>query len=289
MARIRSIKPDFFRHEGLQDLEAGNPGSYVMLTFAGLWGHCDKLGRFRWRPRVLKLDILPFLDFDMTKTLMLLQQGGYVRRYKSEGEEYGEVVSFEKHQRISGKEAQEAEKHPEPAGYEDDQIEETTGKQQGSIGEAQETAGMEYRNGVQEGKGTEITVEQARRIAVGAVFDHWRETMNHPRAVLDTKRRKVVESRLRDGYTQEQLCIAISGCALSPFHMGENDNGVRYDGLDLILRDAAKVDQFVAMFENPPKPKTPVADAKHERRARWLAELRGGNNDAIIATARLVG
>lgn len=47
MARIRTIKPEFFRHEGLQDLEQANPGAYAMLVFAALWGHCDKHGRSR--------------------------------------------------------------------------------------------------------------------------------------------------------------------------------------------------------------------------------------------------
>ncbi|HRP64274.1 MAG TPA: hypothetical protein PK400_13320 [Phycisphaerales bacterium] len=114
MARIRTIKPEFFRHEGLQDLEIANPGAYPMLVFAGLWGHCDKAGRFEWKPRTLKLDILPFLEFDMEKTLMLLAEAGEIHRYEADGKTYGEVPSFVKHQRINGKEAQDPEKHPAP-------------------------------------------------------------------------------------------------------------------------------------------------------------------------------
>lgn len=132
MARIRTIKPEFFRHEGLQDLEAANPGSYPMLVFAGLWGHCDKGGVFEWRPRTLKLDILPFLDFDMAETLALLTQAGLVTRYEVDGKEYGLVPTFADHQRIGGKEAQEPVKHPR------------------SNGEAQEK-----QRGLQEGKGRE--------------------------------------------------------------------------------------------------------------------------------------
>ena len=76
MARIRSVKPEFFRHEGLQDLEVAHPGKYPMLVFEGLWCHCDSKGRFEWRPRQLKLDILPFLPFDMTATLAILEESG---------------------------------------------------------------------------------------------------------------------------------------------------------------------------------------------------------------------
>lgn len=139
MARIRTVKPEFFRHEGLQDLEIANPGSYVMLVFAGLWGHCDKAGRFEWKPRMLKLDILPFLEFSMEKTLTLLVEAKMISRYSSEGKEYAVVESFEKHQRINGKEAQEPEKYPEPS-------EQNTG----STGEA-----IEKQPGSQEGKGRE--------------------------------------------------------------------------------------------------------------------------------------
>lgn len=135
MARIRTIKPDFFRHEGLQDLEADNPGSYIMLTFAGLWTICDKEGRFEWRPRIIKLDILPFLDFDMEDTLMLLQRFSYVSQYEIDGKIYGLVHEFKKHQRINGKEAQDPPRYPDPIEFnnlEKGSNGEAIGKQQGS-------------------------------------------------------------------------------------------------------------------------------------------------------------
>lgn len=145
MARIRTIKPDFFRHEGLQDLEIANPGMYPMMVFEGLWGHCDSKGRFEWRPRQLKLDILPFLPFDMAETLLILEQSGMVNHYIVDGKEYGEISTFEKHQRLSGKELTEGEKFP-PCNSE------AMVKQQGSvreIPESQEGKGREgNRNGV---------------------------------------------------------------------------------------------------------------------------------------------
>lgn len=142
MARIRTIKPEFFRHEKLQDL-AAEYGAEIMLVFAGLWGHCDKAGRFEWRPRMLKLDILPFLDFDMAAALSVLSSEGLVRRYEADGKEYGVIDSFTEHQRIGGKEAQEPPKHPEPPSECED-------NQQGSNGEA-----TGKQSGLQEGKGRE--------------------------------------------------------------------------------------------------------------------------------------
>ncbi len=143
MGRIRTVKPEFFRHEGLQDLEAENPGMYPMLVFAGLWTACDKAGRFEWKPRTLKLDLLPFLPFDMAQTLALLESAGQVVRYEVDGREYGYIPSFEEHQRIAGKEAQAPAKYPEPPA-------EQTGQVRGSTREA-----PVKHPGAQEGKGRE--------------------------------------------------------------------------------------------------------------------------------------
>jgi len=116
MARIRTIKPEFFRHEELQDLEIQNPGKYPMLVYPGLWTLCDSNGIFQWKPRQIKLDILPFLNFDMEDTLEILVQAGFVVRYSVDGKDYGIIPTFREHQRLSGKEAGEAgEKYPKPA------------------------------------------------------------------------------------------------------------------------------------------------------------------------------
>jgi hypothetical protein len=66
------VRPEFFRHEGLQDLERNNPGKYPMFVFEGLWTKCDRQGAFEWKPRSLKLDIFPFLEFDMADSLSIL-------------------------------------------------------------------------------------------------------------------------------------------------------------------------------------------------------------------------
>ena len=113
MARIRTVKPEFFRHEGLQDLEKSHKGKNAMLVFIGLWGHCDKGGKFEWRPRQLKLDILPFLDFDMEATLGLLHSAGFLERYEISGKQYGRIPTFKDHQRVGGKEAQEPDRFPD--------------------------------------------------------------------------------------------------------------------------------------------------------------------------------
>src|SRR6185437_5481600 len=91
MGRIRTIKPDFFRHELLQELENTHPKLRPMLVFAGLWTCCDKNGCFEWKPKTLKLDILPFLQFNIAGSLELLSTYGLVVKYEIDGKCYGEI------------------------------------------------------------------------------------------------------------------------------------------------------------------------------------------------------
>ena len=139
MARIRNIKPEFFRHEALQDLEAANPGAYVMLTYVALWCQCDANGNFAWKPRTLKLDILPFIQFDLEATMNILAIAGNITRYTDHtGTPYGHIPTFKVHQRLSGKEASYGEKHPKPNGEKPGSTREAPGKHPDSQEEGEE-------------------------------------------------------------------------------------------------------------------------------------------------------
>lgn len=108
MARIRNVKPEFFRHEKLQEL-----GPIIMLLFEGLWCQCDKAGNFLWRPKQLKLDILPFIDYDIGSSLEALRNSGEVLTYFGpDGIQYGHIPKFIQHQRFFGSEAKASPKYP---------------------------------------------------------------------------------------------------------------------------------------------------------------------------------
>lgn len=85
-----------------------------------------------------------------------------------------------------------------------------------------------------------------------SVFEHWAKVMGKTGAKFKGKRQKRVADRLKDGYTQAQLCMAVDGCALTPFNMGQNDSGQRYDDLELICRDVERVDRFIRHATAPP-------------------------------------
>ena len=86
------------------------------------------------------------------------------------------------------------------------------------------------------------------------VFKHWKIVMNHPDAQLDSKRKMLIKNALNLGYGVKQLCNAITGCSITPFNMGYNEQGQRYDGLHIILRDADQIDRFIYYYHKPPQP-----------------------------------
>ncbi|BAO89053.1 hypothetical protein [Caballeronia cordobensis] len=82
MARIRTVKPKLFTHEGLFDAEH-ETGLPLRLSFIGLFTEADREGRFQWRPRTLKAAILPFDDLDFEAVLEALVRYGFIIKYRS--------------------------------------------------------------------------------------------------------------------------------------------------------------------------------------------------------------
>jgi hypothetical protein len=105
VGRIRTIKPEFFKHSGLYDAEV-ETGLPLRLAFAGLWTCCDREGRFKWRPRELKLDVLPYDECDFEAVLNSLEAAGFIVRYEVGGDQFGVVPTFLNHQHINQREAQ---------------------------------------------------------------------------------------------------------------------------------------------------------------------------------------
>lgn len=78
------------------------------------------------------------------------------------------------------------------------------------------------------------------------VFQFWKEIMNHPKAILDKKRERKIETQLKTGRTIEECKKAIEGCKNSAWHMGSNDRQKIFDSIDLIFRDAEHFESFLS-------------------------------------------
>lgn len=100
MPRIRSIKPEFFVHEGVGALEP-----LARILFVGLWCMADREGRLVDRPARIKAIILPYDDADADRLLDALVDGGFILRYEASGEKLVQIRSFGDHQRPGHREA----------------------------------------------------------------------------------------------------------------------------------------------------------------------------------------
>ncbi len=158
MARIRTIKPEFYTDEDLAERSI-----WARFIFPALWQHCDCEGRMEDRPKYLKTQLLPYDDQDLNALLDELAEHGFIVRYQVDGKRYIFVPNFTEHQRLSGKEASgtsefppcpnASQNEPEPNG-------EALVKQQGSDGERQESQEGKGK----EGKGKEGVEAQKRQV-----------------------------------------------------------------------------------------------------------------------------
>lgn len=133
--RIRTIKPEFFKHDGIAELPP-----LSRLFFIGLWCVADRDGRLADRPARLKIEILPYDEADADLMLNELAKGGFINRYTEQGMQIVQVLSFNSHQRITGKEADIASRFPafngETSVKHPGSIWETSGKHPGNIQDA---------------------------------------------------------------------------------------------------------------------------------------------------------
>lgn len=97
MARKRLISPEFFTHADLFDAEVAC-GLPLRLAFAGLWTQCDRRGLFRWRPRELKVAILPYDALDFAAVLDALASAGFIERYVVDYQAFGRIPKFSRWQ-----------------------------------------------------------------------------------------------------------------------------------------------------------------------------------------------
>lgn len=113
MARIRTVKPEMARHEWLYESEK-ETGLPLRFAWAMLPTVCDREGRFEWKPRGLKCDVLPFDDdVDFSRVLDAFATRGFIVKYESGGRVFGCIPTFKDHQVINNKEA--ASKLPAPS------------------------------------------------------------------------------------------------------------------------------------------------------------------------------
>src|SRR5688500_10427158 len=99
MARIRTIKPEFFTSLTIADLTPEQ-----RLTFIGLWTHVDDEGRCVDDARLIKAAVWPLDDrtaADVEDDLRALTEASLITRYTLTRKRYMAVTGWREHQRIN--------------------------------------------------------------------------------------------------------------------------------------------------------------------------------------------
>lgn len=99
MARIRTIKPEFWQDEDLATVS-----SDAKLLAIGLLNHADDEGYFKANPMLVKAAVFPFSNnsLNIHGLLMELSDIGYLTLFEGlDGKQYGVILKFTNHQVIS--------------------------------------------------------------------------------------------------------------------------------------------------------------------------------------------
>jgi hypothetical protein len=258
--RIRSLKPELTEDEWLSTLPYKARWLFVCaITLA------DDFGRFDASFGYIKRTVF-WGDLASEEELASLKVSlsRSVVWYSANGRPLGAMRNWEKHQRVDN--ASEA-KWPAPSAAEMEHVEDFRGG-------SETVPGLSPRNDPEtntfaagwdrmgwDGIGSKIPPNPPEGGQLGlvepepvedeppvrSVYEHWVAgwQKHHPKSgrkpILDGKRRRLVQARLRDGYSVDDLKRAIDGLWASEWHVDKAQTD-----LALVCRDAPHVDQFIA-------------------------------------------
>lgn len=262
MPRNRMIKPEFWTSE-----QVLNCSPIARLLFIGLWNFSDDNGVHPAAYKKLKAEVFPTDDYstnDIQSWVSELIQQGLLNEYTVADKAYWVVTGWKKHQTI---------KYPtslypvEPINIEQvTNMEKDSGSIEGIVPRHCNIASSVLTedcgspatqikiNKIKQNKEKHLSESDDSPLCVSStsfndasaqLFDYWQRTMNHPRAILDKKRRRAIEQAIKQGYTIPELQKAIDGCKNTPFNMGKNDHHQVYDDITLIFRDAEHIERFM--------------------------------------------
>lgn len=101
MARIRTIKPEFFTSA---DIVALTP--LARIFYVSLWCEADREGRLNWNTKTFKIRYFPADDCDIDTLAGELISAGLVETYEADGRKYAEIPCFKNHQVINNRESE---------------------------------------------------------------------------------------------------------------------------------------------------------------------------------------
>ena len=281
MARARNIKPAFFNNDELAEIEP-----IGRLLFIGLWTICDYKGNLEYRPKKIKASILPYDNCNVDKLSINLEQSGFIQSYSNNGITYINISNFTKHQNPHKNERDKGSDVPCITDNESQLFD-----LKGSRIKSEKIAINPDNNGTNPADSLILNPDSLSLIpdtlgeldksneCLSRIFNHWVSSMNkNQRTQFTANRKKCVTARLKDGYSEQDIITAITSCAKSPYHMGQNDTGTIYDDLTLICRNGEKLEGFINNADRSPvKQQTKQQSISDNNREAMQAFLNQGD------------
>lgn len=100
MARIRTIKPEFFTSADICSLPP-----LARLLYVALWCEADREGRLVWNPATFKIRYLPGDNCKIDQLCAALVDARLVLLYEMDGEQLAVIPSFPIHQQVNNRES----------------------------------------------------------------------------------------------------------------------------------------------------------------------------------------
>lgn len=198
MARIRTIKPEFFTSEQVMEI---SPLS--RLLFIGIWPFCDDHGVHVASTKTLKAEVFPADDISLSDIENLMSElfsQRLVVEYSANGRNYWHITGWERHQKIE----KPNYKHPFP--YEQNQIvtkESPTIRRPFADHSTTESNGMESNGVEEEERKKTLSVSQAKAdtIPYGSIIESANSILGKKYRATE-KHKSLIRARWSEGYRE---------------------------------------------------------------------------------------
>lgn len=275
MTRIRTIKPEI-----LEDDKTAGLSDAASRLFHGVIVLADDHGRLRGSPEWLRARVFwarpEHSASDVEAMLAELDAAGLVICYTVAGQDYLAIKNWAKHQRISN-----AGKPRCPGPDDSAAVRRESPRVAASLGDSPPDPDHDHdqrtptTNTDSPRAAAEVSVSSGQETdtRVGDVVEHYRQRF--PKRLGQAQKpetRALVRARLAEGYSVDDLCLAIDGNADTPFY---RDKGLTE--LRRVMESAESVDKFMQLARaGPEPPRGGLAGATKKLLNEWVNDGQSG-------------
>ena len=246
MARIRSVKPELFHHEGLASCSP-----HARLLFIAMLQLADRSGRFRWLPMQVHAHAFPYEPGLSVHELAEELRGiGCVQVYRAGEKRYVDVLNFTKHQRVPNSEKPSTA--PEPlektlTTFVEHDVEQclTPCSTKSPLEVWKDGDGKLEEGGMEIGDGKkEDVIEQGE--PVSRVWNTYRKY--HPKSrVTPTESWRLLIEKALEEHTADEICLAVRWAKESQAYAFQRSKG--HDKLNNIMASSKLPGRVEAALE----------------------------------------